>query len=459
MLLCENQRRFSERLSLLLPDDDAHTTLQRLLPYVTPTLPSSLLLTVLRLFEVSELHPDEVALAAEALLAVFTAARADDPAADGLAALLTGDIDRLKMFRDADPAATAKRWLTLETFLLTANVTQNADEGWFAAGWARHLTQIPEDETVPQEFARGGGSLFYRQSALKRLAARLRRELRGKRFTASPAESPLFTGKAVLVPENELLTTPARGEPWLFLTPWAEALKNHFAPDAPILSCHTAQTAPKGELTVAMSLLGETLRLPDVLTAEAIAAFRTAFDTVNRNAAENTAQRRFYAVTDADETVGSFVPSDAVPLPAALWADFFAALEIIADVDTDIPAGATGLLPHAVRRSPLEAGRTERPTGFLFVFSADDVPSRRHTQCLRVEEAFLAEETKRSGRHLPLTDRRHFPKSLAADAFTPEALNVLAGLFSADEVALLGSMSRFQVAKAVVAGYRAREKR
>lgn len=316
MPLSENQRRFSERLSLLLPDEALRPVLRRLLPYVTPTLPPSLALTVLRLFEVSELHPDEVTLAAEALLAVFTNSRADDPAAEGLAALLTGDIERLKSFRDSDPAATAQRWFTLETFLLTSGITQNAHDGWFAAGWARHLTQIPTDETVPQAFAHAAGSLFYRQSALKRLAARLRRHLRGKRFTASPAESPLFSGKAVLLPQNELLTTPARGEPWLFLTPWAEALKTHFAPNAPVLPCRTAQTAPKGQLAVPVPLLGKTVRLPDVLTAEAIAAFRSAFDTVNRNVAQNTAERRFYAVVDTDETVGSFVPTDCIPLAA-----------------------------------------------------------------------------------------------------------------------------------------------
>ena len=111
----------------------------------------------------------------------------------------------------------------------------------------------------------------------------------------------------MLLPQNELLTTPARGEPWLFLTPWAEALKTHFTPNAPVLPCRTAQTAPKGQLAVPVSLLGKTVRLPDVLTAEAISAFRTAFDSVNRNVAENTARRRFYAVTDENETVGSFV--------------------------------------------------------------------------------------------------------------------------------------------------------
>lgn len=459
MPLSENQRRFSERLSLLLPDEALRPVLRRLLPYVTPTLPPSLALTVLRLFEVSELHPDEVTLAAEALLAVFTNSRADDPAAEGLAALLTGDIERLKSFRDSDPAATAQRWFTLETFLLTSGITQNAHDGWFAAGWARHLTQIPTDETVPQAFAHAAGSLFYRQSALKRLAARLRRHLRGKRFTASPAESPLFSGKAVLLPQNELLTTPARGEPWLFLTPWAEALKTHFAPNAPVLPCRTAQTAPKGQLAVPVSLLGKTVRLPDVLTAEAISAFRTAFDSVNRNVAENTARRRFYAVTDENETVGSFVPTDCIPLAAPLWADFFAALEIITDVDADLPASAASVLPHAVKRSPLNTNGNERATGFLFVFSEDDVPSRRHAQCLRTEEAFLAEETARSGRRLTLTDRRHFPKSLAADAFTAEALDVLSGLFSAEELALLSSMSRFQVAQAVVDGFRTRENR
>ena len=459
MPLSENQRRFSERLSLLLPDEALRPVLRRLLPSVTPTLPPSRALTVLRLFEVSELHPDEVTLAAEALLAVFTNSRADDPAAEGLAALLTGDLERLKSFRDSDPAATAQRWFTLETFLLTSGITQNAHDGWFAAGWARHLTQIPTDETVPQAFAHAAGSLFYRQSALKRLAARLRRHLRGKRFTASPAESPLFSGKAVLLPQNELLTTPARGEPWLFLTPWAEALKTHFAPNVPILPCRTAQTAPKGQLTVRVSLLGKTVRLPDVLTAEAISAFRTAFDSVNRNVAENTARRRFYAVTDENETVGSFVPTDCIPLAAPLWADFFAALEIITDVDADLPASAASVLPHAVKRSPLNTNGNERATGFLFVFSEDDVPSRRHAQCLRTEEAFLAEETARSGRRLTLTDRRHFPKSLAADAFTPEALDVLSGLFSTEELALLSSMSRFQVAQAVVDGFRPREKR
>ena len=224
MPLSENQRRFCERLSLLLPDETLRPVLRRLLPYVTPTLPPSLALTVQRLFEVSELHPDEVTLAAEALLAVFTETSARDPAADGLAALLTGNVERLQTFRDSDPAATAQRWFTLETFLLTSGITQNAEDGWFAAGWARHLIQIPADETIPQEFARAAGVLFYRQSALKRLSARLRHNLRGKRFTASPAESPLFTGKAVLLPEKELLTSPERGEPRLFLSPWAEAL-------------------------------------------------------------------------------------------------------------------------------------------------------------------------------------------------------------------------------------------
>ena len=448
MHLSENQRRFCERLSLLLPDETLRPVLRRLVPYVTRTLPPSLALTVQRLFEVSELHPDEVMLAAEALLAVFTETSARDPAADGLAALLTGDVERLQSFRDSDPAATAQRWFTLETFLLTSGITQNAEDGWFAAGWARHLTQIPADETIPQEFARAAGVLFYQQSALKRLSARLRRNLSGKRFSASPAESPLFTGKAVLLPENELLTTPARGEPWLFLTPWAEAIKTHFAPNVPILPCRTAQTAPKGQLTV-----------KDVLTAEAIAAFRSAFDTVNRNVAQNTAERRFYAVVDTDETVGSFVPTDCIPLAAPLWADFFAALEIITGVDADTPASVRAVLPHAVKRSLWNRNGNDRTTGFLFVFSEDDVPSRRHTQCLRTEEAFLAEEAERSGRRLPLTDRRHFPKSLAADAFTPEALDVLSGVFSADELALLGSMSRFQVACAVVDGFRTREKR
>ena len=459
MPLSENQRRFCERLSLLLPDETLRPVLRRLVPYVTPTLPPSLALTVQRLFEVSELHPDEVTLAAEALLAVFTETSARDPAADGLAALLTGNVERLQTFRDSDPAATAQRWFTLEAFLLTSGITQNAEDGWFAAGWARHLTQIPSDETIPQEFARAAGVLFYRQSALKRLSARLRHNLRGKRFAASPAESPLFTGKAVLLPEKELLTTPERGEPWLFLTPWAEALKTHFAPNVPILPCRTAQTAPKGQLTVRVSLLGKTVRLPDVLTSEAIAAFRSAFDTVNRNVAENTAERRFYAVVDTDETVGSFVPTDCIPLAAPLWADFFAALEIITGGDADTPASARGVVPHAVKRSLWNRNGNDRATGFLFVFSEDDVPSRRHTQCLRTEEAFLAEETERSGRRLTLTDRRHFPKSLAADAFTPEALDVLSGVFSADELALLGSMSRFQVAQAVVDGFRTREKR
>ena len=160
MSLSENQRLFCERLSLLLPDETLRPVLRRLVPYVTPTLPPSLALTVQRLFEVSELHPDEVTLAAEALLAVFTETSAQDPAADGLAALLTGNVERLQTFRDSDPAVTAQRWFTLETFLLTSGITQNAEDGWFAAGWARHLTQIPADETIPQEFARAAGVLF-----------------------------------------------------------------------------------------------------------------------------------------------------------------------------------------------------------------------------------------------------------------------------------------------------------
>ena len=412
----------SERLPLIVSPHVARQATQRLAP-AAQRLHPRVILESLQLFAVPRGGAPQRRLQLLEIL-LFAKARLtpDDPAA-ALAATLCarGLPPEASTFAPGVAARALEFWTDLEHFRLDAGLEKSAHTGLFAAFWAQAIAEAADDALTALN-----SHWLCRKTLLKRVGHRVRHLAP---LLEPPSQGPLFAGETRLTRETGLILCSQSAESWLFLSPWGQAVAAAFAPHAPAPGLwRSAERGPATGGCLVFFVMGRTVRLPDILTSRAMAAFRAAFAAVDAACRLNPSRHRYFGVGRD----GVFLPDAMVAEPALLWAEFFLAAGVVQSLSPHDPYRADDIAPAAVRR--YDVLDEQLHVGHLFLYTTGrETPSRLEANALNLKSDFLTEETSRR----PLAPRPFVrPRRRAPKKAAPASAESKSG-FTADDRANL----------------------